>query len=72
MENDGATGGKGRKRQILTLNRRQNEAPTDQTGKKPEDARGEPEQQERNREDMGVDENHRTEDMNRSKRGTFP
>lgn len=69
---DAATGGKGRKRQILTLNRRENEAPADQTGKKPEDARGEPERQERNREDLGVEDNHRTEDMNRGKRGTFP
>ncbi len=51
---------------------RQHQAPTGQTGKKPEDARGDPGRQERNREEMGVEEDHRTEDMQKGKRGTFP
>lgn len=34
-----------------------------QTGKKPGDARGDPEQQKRNREDLNVGEDHRTDKM---------
>jgi hypothetical protein len=45
-----------------------------QTGKKPGDARGDPLQQKRNREQMndGVGDDHRTEKMREEKRGTFP
>lgn len=43
-----------------------------QTGKRPGDARGDPEQQKRNREEMNVGEDHRTEKMREEKRGTFP
>jgi hypothetical protein len=45
-----------------------------QTGKKPGDARDDPEQQKRNREQMndGVSDDHRTEKMREEKRGTFP
>ncbi|SFM16734.1 hypothetical protein [Nitrosomonas communis] len=45
---------------------------TPQTGKKPGDARGDPEQQKRNREDLKVGEDHRTDKMREDKRGTFP
>jgi hypothetical protein len=47
---------------------------TPQTGKKPGDARGDPQQQKRNREQMneGVGDDHRTETMREQKRGTFP
>jgi hypothetical protein len=45
---------------------------TPQTGKKPGDARGDPEQQKRNREDLKVGEDHRTEKMRKGNRGTFP
>lgn len=51
--------------------RDQSEAPDD-AGKRPEDARSEPAQQEKNREDMGVNPDHKTQDMERGKRGTFP
>ncbi|SFE92401.1 hypothetical protein [Nitrosomonas sp. Nm166] len=43
-----------------------------QTGKRPGDARGDPQQQKRNREEMNVGEDHRTEKMREEKRGTFP
>ena len=43
-----------------------------QTGKRPEDARGDPEQQQRNREQLNVGEDHLTEEMRENKRGTFP
>jgi hypothetical protein len=45
-----------------------------QTRKKPGDARGDPQQQKRNREQMndGVADDHRTEKMREEKRGTFP
>ncbi len=42
------------------------------TGKKPHDARDDPAQQERNREEMGVTPEHKTEDMKEKGRGTFP
>jgi hypothetical protein len=43
-----------------------------QTGPRPEDARHDPAQQERNREDMGVTDTHKTEEMEEKRRGTFP
>lgn len=45
-----------------------------QTGKNPDDARGDPQQQKRNREQMndGVADDHRTDKMREEKRGTFP
>jgi hypothetical protein len=45
-----------------------------QTGKKPGDARGDPAQQKRNREQMndGVTDDHVTDKMREEKRGTFP
>ena len=46
--------------------------PTAQTGKNPSDARGDEEKQEKNRKDLGVGPDHKTEDMEESKRGTFP
>jgi hypothetical protein len=42
------------------------------TGKKPQDARDDPAQQERNREEMGVTPDHKTGKMKEEKRGTFP
>jgi hypothetical protein len=47
---------------------------TPQTGKKPGDARGDPQQQKRNREQMndGVEDDHRTDKMHEEKRGTYP
>lgn len=51
--------------------RNQNEAPSD-AGKRTEDARSDPAQQEKNREEMGVTPEHKTQDMERGKRGTFP
>jgi hypothetical protein len=47
---------------------------TPQTGKKPGDARGDPGQQKRNREQMndGVSDDHLTDKMREEKRGTFP
>jgi hypothetical protein len=48
------------------------EAPTDQTGKHQDDAREEPGKQRRNREEMGVNEDHKTNDMEEGGRGTFP
>jgi hypothetical protein len=47
---------------------------TPQTGRKPGDARGDPAQQKRNREQMndGVRDDHLTEKMREEKRGTFP
>ncbi|HZP88285.1 MAG TPA: hypothetical protein VFB54_15850 [Burkholderiales bacterium] len=63
---------KGGSGQTRSLERNQHDAPNDQTGKRPGDARDEPEQQERNREEMGVNRDHKTQDMERRKRGTFP
>jgi hypothetical protein len=47
---------------------------TPQTGRKPGDARGDPQQQKRNREQMndGVEDDHRTDKMHEEKRGTYP
>jgi hypothetical protein len=44
------------------------------TGKKPGDARDDPQAQQRNREQMndGVGDDHRTEKMREEKRGTYP
>jgi hypothetical protein len=43
-----------------------------QTGKKPGDARGDPAQQKRNREELNVGEDHRTDKMHEDNRDTFP
>lgn len=43
-----------------------------QTGKKPGDARGNPEQQKHNRDDLNVGEDHRTDKMREDNRNTFP
>jgi hypothetical protein len=51
---------------------RQDTPPSDVTGTHPDDARDDPAQQQRNREDMGVAEDHLTEKMKEQKRGTFP
>lgn len=51
---------------------RQDTPPSDVTGKKPQDARDDPDQQKRNRDEMGVTDSHRTEEMEKSQRGTFP
>jgi hypothetical protein len=45
---------------------------TPQTGRRPEDARDDHARQQRNRKDMGVREDHKTEDMEDKGRGTFP
>ncbi len=48
-------------------------APDDQTGKHEGDARGrEAKKLPQNRDKLGVDEEHRTPEMKRDKRGTFP
>lgn len=46
----------------------------DELAPKPEgeDARGEPEEQQENRERIGVDEEHKTDKMRKERRGTFP
>jgi hypothetical protein len=41
-------------------------------GKNKRDARGKPGKQEENQRELGVDDTHRTEDMKRGKRGSFP
>lgn len=46
------------------------EAP--QTGKNPADARERPEQLKKNQADLGVAEDHKTDDMEEGSRGTFP
>ena len=46
--------------------------PAAQTGKHPRDAREEPGKLPENRRELGVDEKHETEDMERGHRGTFP
>jgi hypothetical protein len=51
---------------------RQDTPPSDVTGTKPNDARGDAAQQRRNREEMGVEDDHLTEKMKEEKRGTFP
>jgi len=63
---------KGGRSQKRLLQRNQSEAPTGQTGKHDEDAREDPGQQQRNREELGVGEDHKTEDMQKGGRGTFP
>lgn len=48
-------------------------APSEQTGKHEGDARGrEEEKLPENRDKLGVNEEHRTSEMERDKRGTFP
>lgn len=46
--------------------------PAPQTGKHPRDAREDPGKLPENRRELGVDEKHETEDMERGHRGTFP
>jgi len=43
-----------------------------QTGKKPGDARDEDAKLQQNRQDLGVEEDHKTEEMEDGGRGTFP
>jgi len=52
--------------------RNQREAPTDQTGKHEDDARVDPGKQRKNREKMGVNDEHKTDDMEEGGRGSFP
>jgi hypothetical protein len=46
--------------------------PAPQTGKNPHDARDDDSQRAQNREQLGVEEDHKTEDMDKSGRGTYP
>jgi hypothetical protein len=48
------------------------EPPAAQTGRKPGDARGDDEQLAENQQDLGVGDDHKTEDMEEGGRGTFP
>lgn len=66
------TNRKGGSGETRAQERNQHEAPNDAASKRPEDARDKPSQQERNRKDMGVAPDHRTQDMEKGKRGTFP
>lgn len=52
--------------------RNQHEAPVGQAGKHERDAREDLARQRKNREEMGVEEDHRTQDMEKRERGTFP
>ena len=63
---------KGGKKLKDGMQRSQSEVPAAQTGKSDQDARDDPRRQRRNREQMGVTEDHRTEDMAKKNRGTFP
>lgn len=47
-------------------------APAPQTGKNPHDARGDKEKLVENQQDLGVRDDHKTEDMEKADRGTFP
>lgn len=46
--------------------------PAAQTGKNPNDARGDEEQLKQNQQDLGVDDDHKTDAMEEGHRGTFP
>lgn len=46
--------------------------PAPQTGKNPKDAREDDEQLAENQADLGVGEDHQTDDMEKGHRGTFP
>lgn len=46
--------------------------PAPQTGKNPHDAREDEAQLEKNQADLGVGDDHKTDDMERGHRGTFP
>lgn len=46
--------------------------PAPQTGKKPGDARGDEGKLAENQRDLGVGPDHKTDDMEEDKRGTFP
>ena len=47
-------------------------APTPQTGKNPNDARGDDDKLVKNQKDLGIAPDHKTEEMEESNRGTFP
>jgi len=63
---------KGGTSQTRATQRNQHEAPSGQAGKHVDDAREDREKQQENREEMGVQEDHKTQDMEKGKRGTFP
>jgi hypothetical protein len=46
--------------------------PAPQTGKNPRDARDDEGRLQENQEELGVGEDHKTDDMERGKRGTYP
>lgn len=46
--------------------------PTAQTGKNPKDAREDDRKLHENQKDLGVGEDHKTEEMEQGHRGTFP
>ena len=46
--------------------------PTAQTGKNPKDAREDDAQLSKNQKDLGVGDDHKTEEMEEGHRGTFP
>jgi hypothetical protein len=48
------------------------EPPSPQTGKNPQDAREDDRQLAENQGDLGVGDDHKTEDMEEGHRGTFP
>ena len=47
-------------------------APAPQTGKNPKDAREDDGQLTKNQEELGVEKDHKTDDMEKGGRGTFP
>ena len=46
--------------------------PVPEISKNKADAREKPEQLKKNRQDLGVDDDHKTKDMEKGSRGTFP
>ena len=46
--------------------------PAPQTGKNPRDARDDQEQIKQNQRELGVEDDHKTDDMEKGGRGTFP
>ncbi len=69
VKNANAKGGQAHTR---AAERSQDEASVGQTGKHADDAREDPSRQQKNREELGVSEDHRTQDMKKGRRGTFP
>ena len=47
-------------------------APAAQTGKNPKDAREDESRLKKNQAELGVEEDHKTDDMEKGGRGTFP